>query len=153
MGLNKTLTAMQTLFAFHGRIGRLRFIGYNCLVGVILIPVLLFSLSMIDGKTFEGGRVAVPSLPWLLMIWPGVALLVKRLHDMEWSGLHGIWICAIWYAPSSAMPDALASVVSFVAVAASLWLLLMPGTDGPNFYGLKAGMTIDRSPIVAAEPA
>ena len=143
------MTVLQTLFVFHGRIGRLRFFGFNCLISFLFIPIIFiaveFAKDLQDGKNAFGGIVAAMLLPWLFALWAGAALLVKRLHDLNQSGLHALWICGAWYVPASTVPDVVALAIQFIAVAASLGLLLMRGTQGPNPSGLKSGMTVDRT--------
>lgn len=148
MGHNKRLTFLQTLFGFRGRIGRLRFLGYNCLIGLLFIPIVFLAVEFaqdvrLAGNAY-GGIAAAIMLPWLFAAWAGAALLVKRLHDLDRSGLHVLWICAAWYLPSSMLPSGVAIGVQIIAVGASLVLLLMRGTEGPNRSGPESGMTVDR---------
>ena len=145
MGSNRSLTVIETLFAFDGRIGRLRFLGFNCLIGVVFLPAtFLLSLAIAGNKILQGGGLVVLLLPWLFTMWPGIALLVKRLHDIGWSALHAAWICALWCMPSI-LPNAFSTLIQLAAATISLCLLLVPGISGPNAYGLKSGMTVDRS--------
>lgn len=54
----------------------------------------------------------------LFIVIPGIALGVRRLHDVNASG----W----WY---------LLAILPLVNLGLLLFLLLKPGTDGPNRFG------------------
>ncbi|WP_340587049.1 DUF805 domain-containing protein [Erythrobacter alti] len=62
---------------------------------------------------------------WLVVLIPGIAVNVRRLHDRDMSG----W----WYlgfVVASMIP-----LVGIIAAIAYLVLMLLPGTDGPNRFG------------------
>lgn len=138
------------LFSFEGRIRRQHFwIGWLILLGAGVvagwIPIL-------------GGLIG------LLLIWPNLAIAVKRLHDMGQSG----WLVAIpWvvtivalfvgvgtigfsaFANSAALeredPAAIWALIApafgmvglilLVNLGFLLWIGLTPGTNGDNRYG------------------
>lgn len=71
---------------------------------------------------FIGG---VLFLFWLAVIIPGMALCVRRFHDLNQTG----WLVLVF---------ALLSVIPLIGLLASIaWLVwfAMPGTTGPNKYG------------------
>ncbi len=109
------MTLMQLLFGLEGRIGRMLYL------------VVGFSANLF--VTFLG--VAISVLPELLLIWlaalpllmwSGIATMVKRVHDRDRSG---------WFV-----------LIAFVPVIGAIWLfvecLFLPGTPGPNRYGDEA---------------
>ncbi len=138
------------LFSFEGRIRRQHFwIGWLILLGAGVvagwIPVL-------------GGLIG------LLLIWPNLAIAVKRLHDMGQSG----WLVAIPWVVTivalfvgigtvgfSALANAAAleqedpaaifaliapamgmlAVIFLINLGFLLWIGLTPGTNGENRYG------------------
>ncbi len=69
-----------------------------------------------------GGLLAIWALASII---PGIAVVVRRLHDRDMSG----W----WYL--GAIVAALIPFVGFLASIALLVLMFLPGTPGPNRFG------------------
>ena len=140
----------QFYFSLRGRISRsqywLRF----------FLPVLAvgFVLNLLQGIGIDGART-LSHVFNLLVLWPGIAVLVKRIHDRNKSGAL-VWMLCV--------PVLLAIVVTIIAIigsvlsagdagklglfAGALWLLVigisiwfviefgcMRGTIGPNRFG------------------
>jgi len=108
-------------FTFDGRIGRLQYFGYGIIWGIIFLVVALIIASGTGaaGKPSAGGAL----LYLALMIVDAIATLsygARRLHDFDKSG----W----WY---------LLMFIPFVNVVMAFVLLLAPGTQGANSYGLR----------------
>lgn len=125
---------LAAIFGFQGRMGRLGFFGYY---------TLLYIYAVIWGLAFSG----LAKLPWawaiaLLtaapLIWAAVALLVRRLHDMDMSGWHVLWVCALRSVAmqTSGVVGAVFSIAFWGVVA---WLCLEPGSPGPNRFGTRGG--------------
>ena len=86
-------------------------------------------------------------LPQLALFLPGLAVLVRRLHDRDKSGLWlvgllctlfvagfiGIWILDTTYGSPGGIVIYLLCL--FVPCGLLLWQLILPGTKGPNRYG------------------
>ena len=129
-------------FDFTGRSRRMEFWMFallNVIVYVVL-GILVFGImgagggfgDNIDpnnpmsmyGEIFSGvGLLFV--LWWLIVLIPGIAVGVRRLHDRDMSG----W----WYlgfVVASFIP-----LVGIVAGLAFLVLMVLPGTQGPNRFG------------------
>ncbi|MDC7683809.1 DUF805 domain-containing protein [Asticcacaulis sp. BYS171W] len=83
---------------FRGRSGRAEFWAF---VGTqVLIYAVLISLLSDFGARFKSGEVfSHPILwgLWLLLLTPNLALSVRRLHDLDLSGL---WVAAPWVVSS-----------------------------------------------------
>lgn len=105
----------ELFFSYSGRIGRLHF--FIGLVG-LNIAGFLFGLffASVDPPPLSGDEIV--SLWFLVAAWPFTALIIKRLHDFNWSG----WGLIVLLIP-------LANLV--------LWLALFfgPGTTGGNDHG------------------
>lgn len=101
-------------FKFEGRIGRLQYFGF----GVIWV-VILYVLALLVGATHGGVTFAIA----LLVVYAvaTVSYGVRRLHDFDRSG----W----WY---------LVTFVPYLNFAAALVFLFMPGTQGPNRFGVRS---------------
>lgn len=105
------------VFTVQGRIGRLRYLAWTMaalLVGVLplLITSFLFSTDRLIVGTLFGLLVLIP------YAFANIAISVKRLHDLGWSG----WL---W-------------LLNFVPVVGSFFPLViavLPGNEGDNRYG------------------
>ena len=140
----------QFYFSLRGRISRtqywLRF----------FLPVLAigFVLNLLQAVGIEGARTV--SLVFNLMVlWPGIAVLVKRIHDRNKSG------AVVWLLYAPLLVAILVTIVAIIGAvmnsgeagalglfAGALWALVigvaiwffvefgcMRGTTGPNRFG------------------
>jgi len=102
------------LFGFEGRINRAKF-----WIGLILIQVVVWIFFMLAVVTDASVMWGLSVLVGLALIWPGVAISIKRWHDR---GKSGWWI-----------------FIYFVPFIGWLWALIepgfLPGTPGTNEYG------------------
>lgn len=115
-------TYQPRIFAWSGRIGRLRYLGYGFLMTLLmyaLITVVTIALSL--GRAISQGMVAIigPAIVATLLFC--LVLLIpakRRMNDLDHSG---------W----------LALLVLIPAVNLFVWLYLVfgRGTDGNNRYG------------------
>lgn len=106
---------VKKLFSFDGRIGRgtlWKLIGaYAVIMGLI---------GLIASSANNAFLTFLAVVMFLVMAVAGIATHVKRWHDRDKSGA--------WY------------FLSFVPIVGPIWTLIelgfLPGTDGPNQYGL-----------------
>lgn len=141
----RPLTLKQLLFSFEGRIGRrtfarlvLFFVILSLFIQGLVIPVSRLHGEVRDTPSdlWRGSFIGITLLIGLAgFIWANTASTVKRLHDQNYSGWWwaGYALCAIvllHYAGRNWF-DGLAVV--WVAVVMGL-----PGTKGPNHYGVSA---------------
>ena len=109
---------MDLLFSFNGRINRAKFwLGTVCLLVVYIILAVISSATM--GQDGPGIIGIIVLIIYIAMIWPSVALGVKRFHDRDKSG---------WWV-----------LISLVPIIGGLWYLIecgfLEGTKGPNKFG------------------
>jgi len=114
MGFGRAIaTCFRKYAVFSGRASRSEYWFF------VLFQLLLFvSVMILDGLAFRGSVAVFTTLAWLLLILPGFAVTVRRLHDIDMSGW---WI---W--------------ISFVPLIGSIFLLVWMcrrGTQGPNRFG------------------
>lgn len=132
------MTFAQKLFGFHGRLRRRDFWLLNIALSILAIA-LMFGVNAMFGVALTDPRL---SLLNFITLWPGLAVMAKRLHDRNRSG----WLAIIGWLPSFTplllMPfsDARLQVVDQVlSMAIGLWMLIdlgiLDGTKGPNRYG------------------
>lgn len=105
------------LFSFEGRISRKQFWVNGHLM--VILPLMLVS-SMMDvafGYMFADGPVSMAMA--ILLLWPSIAISVKRWHDRDKSGW---WVFIV-----------------LVPIIGLIWALIeigfTQGTIGPNRFG------------------
>jgi len=105
---------------------------FNMIVGVVTLAPLYGSLipAIINETEPEIGMVSmllagIGFLYSLAVIIPGIALFIRRLHDINQSG----WILLALIVAS------IIPLIGLLAVIAMIVICVMPGTTGPNKYG------------------
>lgn len=105
------------LFAMKGRVSRqLYWLSYLLLV--CLNAALVGQLLGGEEASFSRIAETVGPLVILVTIYSNLAVSVKRLHDVGYSG----FLAIAMFVP----------IVNFVF---TIWIGLLPGTAGPNAYG------------------
>ncbi len=102
------------LFSFEGRINRKPFWLFNLAVFALYVMVQL----VVGGKlTFKQNTAS--AIYNLVVLWPVLAVSVKRWHDRDKSG---------WW-----------QLINFIPIIGALWALfevgLLEGTEGENRFG------------------
>jgi len=130
------------MFGFHGRVARLPYFGYTALLAVVVV-VLIGGGSLgfasgsagavLGGALFLAGFVAA--------VWSGLALTVKRLHDLGLSGVNAVWIVGLNVVGSAVgqASDGLGVAFDLASIAVGLWLLFARGQPQANDYGPAPG--------------
>jgi len=102
------------LLSFDGRINRAKY-----WIGIAAIWVVLWLIAIVAGMANSSILWTIFGLLTLLVIWPSLALSIKRWHDR---GKSGWWV-----------------LIALVPLIGSLWVLIetgfLPGTPGTNEYG------------------
>lgn len=117
-GEQREMTIARALFSFNGRMNRS---DYWLKGFLILLPLGILNNVLAFGVATDEAR-ALAIVIGLLSLWPGLALLVKRLHDRNRSG---------WFAATLLIP--LANIVFVIWILVEVWFLR--GTIGPNRFG------------------
>jgi len=110
------LAPLRKTFVFSGRARRKEFFAYFLTLCVLLIIDSVMLAAMEEITPF-GAQEMFIVIFLLVVLVPNFSLSVRRLHD---SGLSGWWILI------AGIP--LGNLVF-------LWMMLRPGTTGPNKYG------------------
>jgi uncharacterized membrane protein YhaH (DUF805 family) len=118
------MTLPQLYFSLNGRIG----LATYWLKGVLPIIAFAFLLGFILGYidelyfTYSQYSGILPIAGSLMIIWPGIAVTVKRWHDRDKSGW---WI-----------------LIGLLPILGIIWAFIengfLPGSKGPNHYGSKS---------------
>jgi uncharacterized membrane protein YhaH (DUF805 family) len=136
-------------FSARGRISRSQYWLKFLLPGLVISVVL-----GIIGGAVGGGAKMLPNLFGLLSAWPGIALLIKRIHDRNKSGSlvwvsYGPFIGAMIFTiagiatlaggDSASVFWVMAGVFWIIVVGVGIWFFIefgcMRGTIGANRYG------------------
>ena len=117
----------QIMWSFNGRINRPTFfilwVLTTCFLNVSLWVCLFGSLILFGSLTeVHQTQIITILVAWvvvyvLIVVWPCIAIIIKRLHDTNRSG----WMCLLALVP-----------------LVNLWLMVcmfLPGTQGSNSYG------------------
>jgi len=121
------------LFSFQGRANRAKFWLVN--VGLIVVEAIVFGIAggaaMMSGDPSAamasmGIMGIVCLLVFIVLVWIGLAIAVKRWHDR---GKSGWWV-----------------LIALVPVIGGLWYLIecgfLKGTTGANTYGADPLATV-----------
>jgi uncharacterized membrane protein YhaH (DUF805 family) len=108
----------EVLFSFKGRINRS---DYWLKGFLYLLPFGILNNILAYGIRSSGAR-ALAIVIGVACMWPGLALLTKRLHDRNRSAL---WLLTL--------------LIPFVDLVFAVWIIIevwfLKGTDGPNRFG------------------
>ena len=125
--------------SFQGRLNRKPYwLGTIALLSLVIIGV--FGVMFLTG----GGGVAAIGVIYLLLLWPTLAIGVKRLHDRNRSAW---WLVVFYVVPTllnvlgaGGDGDGVgATIFGLASLAISIWALVelgfLRGTVGANRYG------------------
>lgn len=125
---------------FSGRSRRMEYWSFTLLNLAIMMVLMLLALAAgFSVNAFAGDPatavanlgagfwivITVLVIYWLFALIPGIAVVIRRLHDRDMSG----W----WYL--GFIVASMIPFVSFIAGIALLVITLLPGTPGPNRFG------------------
>ena len=135
------MTVLQKLFSFQGRMRRRDYWIYNLLLLVVVVAIVT-PLLLGFGIDVQDRRVEALTL---VVMWPSLALLVKRIHDRDKTGRMALiyWIPSLISTGLSFVPEwGFGGLKVFIDIGTGmvgLWFLVefgfMDGTQGPNEYG------------------
>ncbi|MES2756676.1 MAG: DUF805 domain-containing protein [Pseudomonadota bacterium] len=117
-----------SMLAVNGRIGRLRYFTFSCVLAVAVMLVAVTSFLLFS----PGMAMLVLAISYLAFIPASFVLMIRRLNDLDRSG----W-CS------------LAALVPFVNLALGLYATFARGSAGPNRFG-PAPVANSRALVMAA---
>jgi uncharacterized membrane protein YhaH (DUF805 family)/Tfp pilus assembly protein PilE len=104
------------IFSPHGRLGRVRYVGYSAGVTLLMMLVLGILAAALAALLGQNGALIVVAVGYIAILVVQILLTIQRAHDMNMTG----WI----------------SVISFIPLGV-LVFWFWPGTKGANEYGLQ----------------
>lgn len=141
----------QLLFSFQGRVNRGKYwlVGFLVIaiwIAFFVVAVVMLGSRIDDLMSFAGASLLLWLFGFVLFvvtIWAGFAVGVKRLHDRNKSGW---WILLFYFAPgilsgwqASSPTAGNALVLGLASFAITVWSFVelgcLRGTAGPNQYG------------------
>ncbi len=138
------MSMTQLLFSFQGRLNRKPYWITVIATMVIIIVLLLFALILIREHRFEfaGLTLALLVILYIPLIWIGLAIGAKRLHDRDKSA----WWLLVFYAlpgilstAGNQMEDLGFIILHIISFGITVWAFVelgcLRGTRGPNRYG------------------
>ena len=138
------MSMTQLLFSFKGRLNRKPYWMTAIATMLIIIVLLLFALILIREHRFEfaGLTLAILVILYIPLIWIGLAIGAKRLHDRDKSAW---WLLVFYAAPGilstagNRLEDVGFIILHVISFAISVWAFVelgcLRGTPGPNRYG------------------
>jgi uncharacterized membrane protein YhaH (DUF805 family) len=141
------MSMSQLLFSFSGRLNRKPYwLTTLCLILVFLVLITVVFVvggaSILSGDLSGlGAMIIILVLLYIPLLWIGLALGAKRLHDRNKSGW---WLLLFWFLPAilqgaGEQIDGIGIVLTLAGLAISIWGLVeigfLRGTVGPNQYG------------------
>jgi uncharacterized membrane protein YhaH (DUF805 family) len=138
-----------------GRLRRRGYLGYSLLLWLVLALLSALAWAIASQLRSSIAQLIASLVVFVFWAWAVAALRVKRLHDLDRSGWHFIWMT---YAPilllyavgalsftfdggdigwhiDAGLPS-VALVVYFLG--GEVYLLVTRGTDGPNRFGYRS---------------
>jgi uncharacterized membrane protein YhaH (DUF805 family) len=135
------------LFSWSGRIGRLAYFGYSMLLCIVLVVLgLVLLLPLRNAENATGIAIAITVILVVMGIMGGFCLAAKRLHDVDLSAWHYVWMVFVpallngfgtaFTQLGKTAPGLTFSLLGvLISLLVGLFLLFWPGTDGTNRYG------------------
>jgi uncharacterized membrane protein YhaH (DUF805 family) len=136
------MSLFQTLFGLDGRVARLPYFCWGLLASILSVVGIFAAVYGFspDGRgTMFGGLVLLAGV--IGSIWMGVALTVKRLHDIGHDGLHAAWIFVLGVigAVVGEFSVEVALICALASLGGGVWLMFAAGEPRGNRYGPAPG--------------
>jgi len=138
------MSTTQLLFSFQGRLNRKPYWTMVIATTVVFILVLLLALAALReyGLEFLPVTIAIILVLYIPLIWIGLALSAKRLHDRDKSA----WWLLVFYALPTILStaadrteDVQFIILHLISFGITVWALVelggLGGTVGSNRYG------------------
>jgi uncharacterized membrane protein YhaH (DUF805 family) len=137
----------KMFFTFEGRIGRLSYLLRGMGLGIATgsLSFIGFTLFLHGVLWWLGILISIAALAALVASL--ASLVVRRLHDMNFSGYHAIWVAPLQFfgvlvppllASEGVDVSGFESAIDLVIAVIGACLLLWPGTKQENRFGYRA---------------
>jgi uncharacterized membrane protein YhaH (DUF805 family) len=138
------MSMTQLLFSFQGRLNRKRYWLTSITILVIILLILFSALFLIREHQFAlaGLEFVLLAILYLPLMWVGLALGAKRLHDRDKSAW---WLLLFYFVPgilgttADRIEGGTGILLHIAGFAITVWAFVelgcLRGTVGPNQYG------------------
>ena len=139
---------LEAYLLLDGRIRRWRYFFYSCLLWIVLLLLTLLAVALVNNVRHPTAASVLFTVVILAFwLWAGFALVVKRLHDLNKTGWHYVWMFLLptllggsftvqWIAPFNGhWSIGYGQSFGIIPLLATLYLIFARGTDGPNDFG------------------
>jgi uncharacterized membrane protein YhaH (DUF805 family) len=137
------MSMSQLLFSFQGRLNRKPYWMTAIAITALMLVLIAIAIAFFAERDIGAGIaiVVVIVLLYIPLIWVGLAVGAKRLHDRDKSAW---WLLLFYAVPSilSSGADRMESggiILHLVSFAITIWAVVelgfLRGTIGPNRYG------------------
>jgi uncharacterized membrane protein YhaH (DUF805 family) len=137
----------KMFFTFEGRIGRLSYLLRGMGLGIVTGSLLVIGFTLFLSGTLWWLGILIFIAALAALVVSLASLVARRLHDMNFSGYHAIWVVPLQVL-GAIVPPALASggvdvsgfepAIDLVIAAICACLFLWPGTKEENRFGYRA---------------
>jgi uncharacterized membrane protein YhaH (DUF805 family) len=137
------MSMSQLLFSFQGRLNRKPYWMTAIAITVLMIVLIVIAIVFFAEREIGAGIavLALIALLYIPLIWVGLAVGAKRLHDRDKSA----WWLLLFYAVPSVLASAAnrmeggGFLLHLAGFAITVWAFVelgcLRGTVGPNRYG------------------
>lgn len=108
----------RRMFDFRGRARRKEYWLFVLLQLVVVVAALVLGFRLLPDENLDDGIVGLPLAYVAIFGLPTLAAQVRRLHDADKSGW---WVVV--------------SIIPYIGLGWILWLMVQPGSWGPNRFG------------------
>jgi uncharacterized membrane protein YhaH (DUF805 family) len=126
---------VKGLFSFKGRMRRAAFFVFSI---TIFTTVFLFAGIWTVLPIHGAGRIVPTGIVLVICLvatWANLAVIAKRLHDMNKSAKHLLWIFLPSLLPFLSATTEAHELSWLAAWLIAMWLVVMPGTKIRNRFG------------------
>jgi uncharacterized membrane protein YhaH (DUF805 family) len=123
--------ALKYCFSFSGRFNRANFwMGYGIGFLMIMVPIFAIETTIPDNKI----ATTIGGLWYIVWLVSMLAVMTKRLHDLDHSGLWLLAFFVVLVAVTVALRGQ-GQIESVLTGAGIIWLGAMKGKKGANRFG------------------
>ena len=128
---------LQRFLSFDGRVARLQFFRRSIVLGVMAAAIFMTAIPFFArGGALWWVGILIVTAALALRVAGTLSLVVRRLHDLGFSGYHAIWVGAAefaWAPLTYAPPKVMLASLPLAAICA--WVAFWPGSKGLNRFG------------------
>ena len=131
----ESISIKKLLFSYQGRINGGVFFVYGLLTNIIFASFLILFLVYVPINKVPGGEYGLIFFAVLLDLFFSVPAIVKRFHDINYSGAFTIVYLLLMLIP-------------VINVIAAIAILVVSGSNNKNNYGLPTKLILSKHNLI-----